>query len=69
MGGSSLEIYRSQDGSVELNVTLEKETVWLTQGQMATYENAILAINALKIKFGENRWFANDKEAVQTRWI
>ncbi|MDY3074387.1 MAG: hypothetical protein SOW57_07075 [Prevotella sp.] len=28
----------------------------------ATYENAMDAINALKVKFGENRWFANEKD-------
>ena len=30
-----IEIYRSHDGSVQLNVKLENETVWLTQSQMA----------------------------------
>ena len=30
-----MEIYRSADGTVELNVKLENETVWLTQSQMA----------------------------------
>lgn len=35
MGASSFEIYRSQDGSIELNVTLENETVWLNRQQMA----------------------------------
>ena len=28
----------------------------------ATYENAMDAINALKVKFGESRWFANEKD-------
>lgn len=32
---NSIEIYRSQDGSVQINVKLENETVWLTQSQMA----------------------------------
>ena len=32
---NSIEIYRSQDGSVQLNVKQENETVWLTQSQMA----------------------------------
>ncbi|WP_278699581.1 virulence protein RhuM/Fic/DOC family protein [Leyella stercorea] len=32
---NSIEIYRSQDDSVQLNVKLENETVWLTQSQMA----------------------------------
>lgn len=32
---NTIEIYRSQDGSIQLNVKLENETVWLTQSQMA----------------------------------
>ena len=32
---NSIEIYRSQDGSIRLNVKLENDTVWLTQSQMA----------------------------------
>ena len=32
---NTIEIYRSQDGSVQLNVKLENDTVWLTQSQMA----------------------------------
>lgn len=32
---NSIEIYRSQDGSVQLDVKLENDTVWLTQSQMA----------------------------------
>lgn len=32
---NSIEIYRSQDGSIQLNVKLENKTVWLTQSQMA----------------------------------
>ena len=36
---NSIEIYRSEDGSVQLNVKLENETVWLTQNQMAELFN------------------------------
>ena len=36
---NSIEIYRSKDGSVQLNVKLENETVWLTQSQMAELFN------------------------------
>lgn len=36
---NSIEIYRSEDGSVLLNVKLENETVWLTQIQMAELFN------------------------------
>lgn len=32
---NSIEIYHSQDGSVQLNVKLENETVWLNANQMA----------------------------------
>ena len=35
MGKNQIEIYRSADGSIELNVKLENDTVWLTQSQMA----------------------------------
>lgn len=35
MNKSFIEIYRSPDGNVELNVKLENDTVWLSQGQMA----------------------------------
>lgn len=32
---SAIEIYHSQDGSIQLNVKLENDIVWLTQSQMA----------------------------------
>ncbi len=35
MENNRIEIYRSADGNVELNVKLENDTVWLTQSQMA----------------------------------
>ena len=35
MEENKIAIYRSADGKVELNVKLEKDTVWLTQNQMA----------------------------------
>lgn len=38
---NSIEIYRSQDGSVQLNVKLENDTVWLTQSQMAEFLDVI----------------------------
>ena len=36
---NSIEIYRSEDGSVQMNLKLENETVWLTQNQMAELFN------------------------------
>ncbi len=35
MENNQIEIYRSTDGNIELNVKLENDTVWLTQSQMA----------------------------------
>ena len=35
MEDNQIEIYRSPDGNIELNVKLENDTVWLTQSQMA----------------------------------
>ncbi len=35
MESNQIEIYRSPDGNIELNVKLENDTVWLTQSQMA----------------------------------
>lgn len=35
MMNNSIEIYSSQDGSIQLKVKLENGTVWLTQSQMA----------------------------------
>ena len=35
MEESKIEIYRSADGKIEIAVKLEKDTVWLTQSQMA----------------------------------
>ncbi len=32
---SSLVIYKSEDGAIQLDVKLENETVWLTQSQMS----------------------------------
>lgn len=32
---NSIEIYSSQDGSIQLNVKLENDTVWLNRQQMA----------------------------------
>ncbi len=35
MNENKIELYRSADGTIELNVKLENDTVWLTQSQMA----------------------------------
>lgn len=33
--GSSIVLYTTADGNTQLEVKLEKDTVWLTQSQMA----------------------------------
>ena len=33
--GSSIVLYTTEDGNTQLEVKLEKDTVWLTQSQMA----------------------------------
>lgn len=35
IGDSQIIIYQTPDGNTQLDVTLEKETVWLTQAQIA----------------------------------
>ena len=32
---NQIEIYQANDGSTQINVQFEKDTVWLTQAQMA----------------------------------
>lgn len=32
---NQIEIYQADDGSTQINVQFEKDTVWLTQAQMA----------------------------------
>lgn len=48
------------DGYDYRNLSIEKTT--REEPFRATYENAMLAINALKGKFGGSRWFANEKD-------
>ena len=36
---NQIEIYQAQDGSTQIDVQLEEETVWLTQAQMAVLFN------------------------------
>ncbi|MBN6068164.1 virulence RhuM family protein [Aggregatibacter actinomycetemcomitans] len=43
---NQVQIYTSQDGKVSLNVSFEKETVWLTQAQMAElFDKDVRTIN------------------------
>ncbi len=43
---NQIQIYTSQDGKVSLTVSFEKETVWLTQAQMAElFDKDVRTIN------------------------
>ncbi len=35
MNNSEIRIYQAPDGRIKIDVRLEKETVWLSQGHMA----------------------------------
>ena len=48
------------DGYDYQNLTIAKTTH--EEPFKITYENAMQAINALKLKFGDSRWFANEKD-------
>ena len=42
--------------------TLDIEKITKSESFRATYENAMDAINVLKLKFGGSQWFANEKD-------
>lgn len=43
---SDIEIYKSADNKIELQVNLDNETVWLTQKQMAPlFDKNIMTVN------------------------
>ena len=46
----SLIFYKSEDGNIQLNVKLEKDTVWLTQSQMSNLFGVDRNIIARQIK-------------------
>ena len=48
------------DGYDYQNLTIAKTTN--EEPFKITYENAMQAINALKVKYGDSRWFANEKD-------
>lgn len=59
---NSIEIYHSQDGSVQLNVKLENETVWLSANQMAM----LFDRDAKTIRKHINNVFANGELAKES---
>lgn len=59
---NSIEIYHSQDGSVQLNVKLENETVWLSANQMAM----LFDRDAKTIRKHINNFFADGELAKES---
>ena len=57
---SSIEIYRSPEGNIELNVKLENDTVWLTQSQMAELFGHDMSITVLKKVNSTNPWYVQN---------
>jgi hypothetical protein len=60
-GGGEVVIYREPDGGVHLDVRLERETVWLTQPQMAKLfgrERSVITKHIGGV-FGEKNWTPN----------
>ena len=56
-----IEIYKSPDNKIELQVNLENETVWLTQKQMAIlFDKNLMTVN----KHVENIYSENELEEV-----
>ncbi len=48
--GSSIVLYTTDDGNTQLEVKLEKDTVWLTQSQMAELFDKDQSVIARHIK-------------------
>ena len=48
--GSSIVLYTTEDGNTQLEVKLEKDTVWLTQSQMAELFDKDQSVIARHIK-------------------
>lgn len=58
-----IEIYKSPDNRIELQVNLEDETVWLTQKQMAIlFDKDLMTVN----EHVENIYTENELEEVST---
>ena len=62
---SAIEIYRSPEGNIELNVKLENETVWLTQSQMAELFGKDQSVIARHIKNAVTEGEIDEKSNMQ----
>ena len=63
--GSSIVLYTADDGNTQLEVKLEKDTVWLTQSQMAELFDKDQSVIARHIKKAFNEGEVNEKSNMQ----
>ena len=63
--GSSIVLYTADDGNTQLEVKLEKDTVWLTQSQMAELFDKDQSVIARHIKNAFNEGEVNEKSNMQ----
>ena len=59
--GASIVLYTTDDGNTQLEVKLEKDTVWLTQSQMAELFDKDQSVIARHIKNAFNEGEVNEK--------
>ena len=63
--GSSIVLYMTDDGNTQLEVKLEKDTVWLTQSQMAELFEKDQSVIARHIKNAFNEGEVDEKSNMQ----
>ena len=63
--GASIVLYMTDDGNTQLEVKLEKDTVWLTQSQMAELFDKDQSVIARHIKNAFNEGEVNEKSNMQ----
>ena len=63
--GSSIVLYTADDGNTQLEVKLEKDTVWLTQSQMAELFEKDQSVIARHIKNAFNEGEVDEKSNMQ----
>ena len=63
--GASIVLYTTDDGNTQLEVKLEKDTVWLTQSQMAELFDKDQSVIARHIKNALNEGEVNEKSNMQ----
>ena len=63
--GASIVLYTTDDGNTQLEVKLEKDTVWLTQSQMAELFDKDQSVIARHIKNAFDEGEVNEKSNMQ----